>query len=353
MSSILDALKKLEAEKAEANKPPEIIDGDAGDELIGRSALRSRMTIKISPTMIAVAVGVFVLFSMAASVGISMMLLRPANEPVVAQAAVAPVPVAAPVVEPQPVSAPVTPAPVVEPQPVAASVTPPPAPVPAPVKAATVAPTPPEPPKAVPVEVAKKSEPEPQQQPKPAPAPKAVEETKEKSAPAPIKNDDVKPAEKPVAEKAPEEEPVSKEPAEPVVLAKAEKPVKATKPEKAEPVELPEKTAAKTAKAEKPAAPESPAPKEAASALPESIFRLPVLRRSEAENYGLDGIQINMVRPPDKMRPYGSAIINLETVHTGEKIPGTDAVLIAVEKKGIAIEIEGSKDRYHIPFGWR
>ena len=51
-----------------------------------------------------------------------------------------------------------------------------------------------------------------------------------------------------------------------------------------------------------------------------------------------------------KARPYASAIINLQPVQVGEKIPGSDAVLIGVESRAIGIEIEGTGERFHIRF---
>ena len=360
MSSILDALKKLEAEKAEANKPVEAFDGDGGDDIIKRSPLRSRMTIKISPTMIAVGMGAFVLLCMAASVGVSMMLLKPAEPTVIAQAAppaVTSPPV--PPVQPQPqqtvsptqAPSPMPPAsqPVAEP---AAPATPPPTEERAPVeqvvahKAEVEVPTVPvaavEKPAQKPVELSPaiaETKPEPAPQRTPVKPTKPAQEAKPIPEPEPAA-----PVETKIAEAAPEPPAESEPPtkAEPdVILAKAD--VAPVKPQRAQRPEI-----APSQKIAQPIPAEPAKPK-----MPQSIFRLPILRRAVAEQHGLDGIQINRVAPPDKTRPYGSAIINLESVYTGEKIPGTDAILIAVEKKGIAVEIEGTSDRYHIPFGWR
>jgi len=59
---------------------------------------------------------------------------------------------------------------------------------------------------------------------------------------------------------------------------------------------------------------------------------------------------VNMVRPASKARPYASAIINLEPVQVGERISGSQAILVGVESRAIAVEIEGTGQRYHIRF---
>jgi len=81
-----------------------------------------------------------------------------------------------------------------------------------------------------------------------------------------------------------------------------------------------------------------------------NIFALPVLSMSDRKRLGLSTMKLNMVRPPTKTRRYGSAIINLQPVMVGEVIPDTDAVLIAVDMRGIAVQAKDSGERYHIPF---
>jgi hypothetical protein len=65
---------------------------------------------------------------------------------------------------------------------------------------------------------------------------------------------------------------------------------------------------------------------------------------------GLVRLQVNMVRMASKTRPHASAIINLKTVYIGEQIPGTRVALIGVERSGVGIEIEGSGERFYVPF---
>ena len=83
---------------------------------------------------------------------------------------------------------------------------------------------------------------------------------------------------------------------------------------------------------------------------PLDLLALPVLKETDKVRYGLDEIRINMVRPANKTRPYASAIINLQTVQVGEKIPDSRATLIGVEQRAIGVEIEGSGERYQVRF---
>jgi hypothetical protein len=80
------------------------------------------------------------------------------------------------------------------------------------------------------------------------------------------------------------------------------------------------------------------------------LLRLPALKESDKEHYRLSNVRVNMVRPANRARPYASAIINLQPVQVGEKIPGSDAILIGVESRAIGIEIEGTGERFHIRF---
>ncbi|HNR36634.1 MAG TPA: hypothetical protein PKO36_15750, partial [Candidatus Hydrogenedentes bacterium] len=84
--------------------------------------------------------------------------------------------------------------------------------------------------------------------------------------------------------------------------------------------------------------------------IPVDLMTLPVLRESDKERLGLGDIRINMVRPANRAHPYASAIINLQPVHIGERIPDTSAVLIGVDTRSVAIEIENTGERFHIRF---
>jgi hypothetical protein len=72
------------------------------------------------------------------------------------------------------------------------------------------------------------------------------------------------------------------------------------------------------------------------------------LRGSDRVRYGLENLRINMIREPTPTRPEGHAIINLNKVFVGETIPGTPARLIGVVRRGIAIEIETTGERFFI-----
>lgn len=80
------------------------------------------------------------------------------------------------------------------------------------------------------------------------------------------------------------------------------------------------------------------------------VNALPPLRNSDKAQFGLDNVQLNMLRPVSKNRPYASAIINLQPVEVGERIPGSSAILIAVDSRAVAIEIEDTGERFQIRF---
>lgn len=82
------------------------------------------------------------------------------------------------------------------------------------------------------------------------------------------------------------------------------------------------------------------------------VFSLPVLKESDKARLGMGNLRINMLKPASRNVPYASAVINLRPVYVGERIPNTSATLVAVDPrgKGIALEIEGSGERFHIRF---
>ncbi|HNZ47520.1 MAG TPA: hypothetical protein PKN92_01620 [Candidatus Hydrogenedentes bacterium] len=82
-----------------------------------------------------------------------------------------------------------------------------------------------------------------------------------------------------------------------------------------------------------------------------SVDNLPRLSSQERARFGLDGLRVNVLRPADKDQPDALAIINLKKVYVGETIPGTRARLIGVASSGIGIEIEveGSNKQFRIP----
>lgn len=84
---------------------------------------------------------------------------------------------------------------------------------------------------------------------------------------------------------------------------------------------------------------------------PVDLSNLPRLSVHDREYLGLDNIRLNVLRPADKDQPDALAIINLKKVYVGEMIPGTRARLIAVDSGAIGIEVEGDGDqkRFRIP----
>jgi hypothetical protein len=73
------------------------------------------------------------------------------------------------------------------------------------------------------------------------------------------------------------------------------------------------------------------------------LTTLPVLSESERIRLGLPSLKINIVGLPTKRQPRPSALINFEKVYLGEYIKNTKARLIAVELRGVGIEVAGHR----------
>ena len=154
----------------------------------------------------------------------------------------------------------------------------------------------------------------------------------------------------------------SVKPEEPVVVAQATPPPAQPAPTQAnptspapEPAPVVEKPAPVQTYTPPPAKPRprpipSPAPVVVSevprNAAPVVIEELPILRAADVTRLGLDDITINLLRPPGDRRPIGLAIINLDKVYVGDKIPGTSARLIGVSIEGIAVESTTSGAQY-------
>lgn len=82
---------------------------------------------------------------------------------------------------------------------------------------------------------------------------------------------------------------------------------------------------------------------------PVDLESLPILRSSERVRYGLENLRLNVLREAGPNRPSGLAIINLNKVYIGEIIPGTRARLIEVKSHGIGIEIADTGERFYVP----
>jgi len=84
--------------------------------------------------------------------------------------------------------------------------------------------------------------------------------------------------------------------------------------------------------------------------LPENLKDLPRMRAAERARMGLENIRINMLREASETRPYGLAVINLDKVYVGDLIPRTQVKLLEVEPRGIAIENLADGKRYYIEY---
>lgn len=60
-------------------------------------------------------------------------------------------------------------------------------------------------------------------------------------------------------------------------------------------------------------------------------------------------IKVNMPRPANKTRPYDSAIINMQAVFLNEIIPGTNSRLVKVREDGVEVVNETTGQRHYIP----
>lgn len=81
-----------------------------------------------------------------------------------------------------------------------------------------------------------------------------------------------------------------------------------------------------------------------------SLAELPILTQADRARY-TDGLwMINMVNPASETNPYGHAVINANKVFEGQHIPGTQFQLIGVEMRGIGVAVQGTSKRFFIPW---
>jgi hypothetical protein len=313
MSSILDALKKLEEEKAARTAKPEEEPFEperAGESLFGRDPA-TRSGGGVSPMALFVGGGIFTLLVACISVVAVLWYTRPApaDTPAPTVLAANTPEAAAPDTEEVPPgtdrdTAVIVPAPVVEdaaPQP---TVEDPPATEVTHVATAVADPAPVSP------------EPEPEPQPEPRPEP----EVSIAPRPAPVQ-----------------------QPTQPAPAAVATPAVVVTPPAVEAPPATPSPTRSTPSDAEPAAAKGTP--------LPRDLSTLPPLRASDEVRYGLENITINGIREPNANRPYGVAYINMDRVYVNEVIPGTRARIVGLDLRGIAIEIVGSGERFYVRHG--
>ncbi|MCH7959417.1 MAG: hypothetical protein IID08_04775 [Candidatus Hydrogenedentes bacterium] len=87
--------------------------------------------------------------------------------------------------------------------------------------------------------------------------------------------------------------------------------------------------------------------------LPEDAHTLPILSSAIREMYNLGDLKLNMVWPADLSgsygRPYDLALINRMKVQVGDRIPATNVRLVKVERDGVAIQVIGTLKYFFIP----
>lgn len=339
MSSILDALKKLEEEKAAkqasaALTPAEEEAVESADLIEGlrHSPSQPAEGIHLSPKLL---LGggfalVVVLIGVSAMVSLAVVRSNTASSGASQQVASAPAPASAArtdataAVTNSPAETPASP-PETSPAPVDTSVEPETAPSPAVAEAPT-------PPATAVAEATPEPEPEPSPAPEAseAPAPASAEQAVQVAAVA-APTPDPAPVSSPTPAPTPEAAPV----AAPTPEASVEVAAPAAAPAEAAPMPstAPEESA--TVPEEAPVARTDPGPV--------NLRELPLLRNSERVQYGLEDLRLNMIREATPQRPEAMAIINLNKVYVGEMVPATGARLIAVERHGVGIEVGGKR----------
>ncbi len=328
MSSILDALRKLEAEKAEAGQPTDegFAEGVAERELVGRNLLRERLTIRLTPMTLVLSAVAFTALFMAISVGVSMMLIaRAGREPAYVASKT--------------------------PQPARASL---PTAAPAPPQVPTVVGEEPEVPGREDLTVtpigrshaAAQASQSAEETVTPAPRferpPIVAPATDAEGQPSPTRPADGVESQEKVLEPAQAE-------AKPAPSADETAQFRHARAEPA--ADEPQWRSPMMERFPSPAPTKPPALKEPQPVVDIEALAQHPLRERDRQRLGLTGFQINMLQPASKNRPYASAIINLNQVYLGEMIPRTNAKLIALDGlRGIVIEVQGSKERFYVPF---
>ncbi len=81
-----------------------------------------------------------------------------------------------------------------------------------------------------------------------------------------------------------------------------------------------------------------------------SLKELPILTKAGQLQYADGPLMINMVGPASETNPQGYSVINKMTVYEGQTIPRTELRLLVVELDGVAVAVQGSGQRYYIKF---
>jgi len=339
MSSILDALNKLEQEKAQASRESERADTDPvsiANELVGRSMLRDRVTLRVTPAALFAMAGVLVVGLVVVTFAIAMMITRPSRDLRTSAAPITEAPAmaqtAAPLASPPP-------------DPVVESVA---AQTPAPsattlvetAKPANSAATPPAPVAEVPKSIEKKADlvPAPTVQAEPK-----VKKTETKTPPASesvLAEADADSADEAIDEVAPV--PAQKTPA--------------TSPRTRTRIAVKPLDESERVARERPVLP-------AASSRNEDVRleTLPVLTPVDQARYGFVRLKVNMVKPAGDTNPQGSAILTLEEdsgggdpvvnrmpFYEGQRLQQSPLRLFKVGTDRVGVEDIRTGDRYQL-----
>lgn len=356
MSSILDALNKLEEDKARTIEGPDVDIEAATADLVGRSAMGERLTLRLRPATFIAMGSVAAVALVAASVGLSVLVLSkqapqeasgpPPDAPavVVATAQTEPAPPDQTFPAPEPTVAPTveeTPAPIAETEPAfVAEVTPAESraanaevsAIPAPQTQVSTASDPVATARTTQVELTVSELPLRPVITRPSQPKPSVEHPRVQATPV-----------TPVATRPPVSESFIREP----VSTEAVKVARATTPERPR--------ASQTSRPLRPKVVTPPKENEAPLTAPApqvivSIRQLPLLTPAIEARHALPALHLNMVRPAGPSSPHDMAVINRVKVYAGDRIQNSRARLLRVESYGIAVGIVGTNDNYFIPF---
>ena len=329
MSSILEALRKLEAEKAakqaEEGGERAFEPKNAGMELLADAPEHpSGSAIQVRPaTLVAGALGLVAVLALISGV-VAMLVVRSYTQ-------------STPPSTPGPAAS-IAPAPPLVATPAPAAIAPEPA---------TLA-AKPEPP-AMPAETTK-------EEPQPAPTAEKPEARPEvAAAPAPKPE---APAEETPAEPEPKPRRALPEETEPKLAAKADDSSNGNAPMALSvPGQQPARDRGSRFSAPQPSTPSMAAPMAAPNSEPQpaaapdvtvNLDALPVLRGGELARFGLETMHINVLREAGPNRPYAVAIINLNNVYVGDTIPGTSVKLVGIRRNGIGIQIPSTGETFFV-----
>ena len=317
MSSILDALNKLEQDKAQAQRRAEGYEDDpvsAAQELVGRSVLHDRVTVRFSPLTLAAGAVVAVALLVVLSMGLSLMLFGTGDQDAASPVEALPV-AATPAIAKDSVPLVAT-----NQEVVASTVAPDAAPTELPAKAIVAAP------------------------PNTADEETPVAETNSDPAPLPAVQHALTPEPEPVEEPAP---PVTRavDPIPETVVAQPRPQIIEADPlpERDMIAQVPRETSTPLSRIETPAEPP-------VEELDRPLHLLPVLTPAIASRYVDDALVINMIVPPSDSNPYGFALINRVKVYEGQRISGTRLQLFEVGAQGIGVRVMGAGEKYFVEF---